>query len=403
MKTILSGKTIVIGVCGGIAAYKCVELLRILKKQDVNVRVLMTKNAEQFVGKLTFESLSENSVCIDLFEERNDKAINHIKWAEEADAVIIAPATANMISKMANGLADDALSTFLLAVRSPVFVCPAMNTYMYENRRVQKNLDVLEADGCIIVEPNSGALACGVTGPGRLAEPEHIVDRLIKNFYPKDMVGKRVLITAGPTIAPIDPVRYISNHSSGKMGYAIARAVEYRGGEVLLISGPTALSVPNNVNAQFIHTVDEMAKIVFENMENMHIIIKVAAVADYRPVDCLDRKIKKDADEMSLLLKKNQDILAEIGRRKTHQWVIGFAAETNDLDKYAQLKLEKKNLDMIVGNLVGSEDSGFGVDTNKVRLYFRDGNIERMPLLSKEEVANRLVDRINLYCVEKRK
>ncbi|MBW1941058.1 MAG: bifunctional phosphopantothenoylcysteine decarboxylase/phosphopantothenate--cysteine ligase CoaBC, partial [Deltaproteobacteria bacterium] len=272
----IKNKNIVIGVCGGIAAYKSIEVLRLLQKRGANVRVIMTHNAEAFAGRLTFEALSGRSVCTSLFEKGEDVSIKHIQWANDADAVIIAPATANIIAKLANGLADDALSTFMLAVKSPVILCPSMNTNMYENRAVQRNLDVLEADGYHIVEPGEGELACGTSGAGRLPEPAYIVDRLLNRLAPKDLKGKRVLVTAGPTRENIDPVRFISNPSSGRMGYAVARAAEFRGAKVVLIAGPTNLPDPVNIDVVKVQTAGDMALAVFDHMDDSDIIIKVA-------------------------------------------------------------------------------------------------------------------------------
>jgi phosphopantothenoylcysteine decarboxylase/phosphopantothenate--cysteine ligase len=390
----LQNKNIVLGVCGGIAAYKIPELLRILVKQGASVKVIMTKNSEAFIGKVTFEALSGNSVCVSLFDDRSEGAIRHIAWAQESDAVIIAPATANMIGKLANGIADDALSSFMLAVTSPRIICPAMNTNMYENRAVQRNLDVLESDGFTVLEPDAGELACGVTGAGRLPTPEFIADRLFMRLCEKDLKHKKILISAGPTIEPIDPVRFISNHSSGKMGYAIAKAAEYRGAEVTLVSGPTALCEPYGVHIIHVKTADEMAEAMFENMEQSDIIIKVAAVADYKARIQAKHKIKKSDEKLVLHLDKNVDILKALGEQKKHQIIVGFAAETQDLDSNAQKKLQEKNLDMIVGNIVGSSSSGFGVDTNKVTLYLPKGKKRSLPTMEKDEVAHILLDHI---------
>jgi len=390
----LKNKNIVLCVCGGIAAYKSVELLRLLSKQEAVVKVLMTKNSLAFVGKLTFEALSGFKVCTSLFESSNDASINHIALADEADAVIIAPATANIVGKFASGIADDAVSTFLLAVTSPILVCPSMNTHMYENRAVQKNLDTLESNGCFIIEPASGQLACGVTGPGRLPEPDYILDRLLYTLAPKDLTGKKVLVTAGPTHESIDPVRFISNPSSGKMGYAVARAAELRGAEVIMVSGPTNLSDPEHINVIRIKTAGEMASAVFENMEHSDIIIKTAAVSDYRPVEPAKQKIKKSTDKMVLNLKKNQDILKELGKRKKNQVLVGFAAETEDLAKNAGKKLDEKNLDIIVGNIVGEPGSGFAADTNRVTLFYKNRKKESLAQMTKDAVADILLDRI---------
>jgi phosphopantothenoylcysteine decarboxylase/phosphopantothenate--cysteine ligase len=394
MKTVIKKKNIILGVSGGIAAYKSVELLRLLVKQGANVRVMMTENARWFVGPLTFEALSGQPVCTDLFEKNDDASIRHIQWAEAADAVVIAPATANIIGKLSGGIADDALSTFLLAVTCPVIVCPSMNTHMFESRAVQRNLETLGADGHFIVDPESGTLACGTTGPGRLPEPEDIVDRIAYYLSTKDLKDKKILVTSGPTRESVDPVRFISNPSSGKMGFAVARAAEYRGGEVTLITGPTHLPDPNNVKVIRIQTAREMAQAVFDNMEHSDIIIKTAAVSDYRPKDPATQKIKKEKGELVLYLERTQDILKEIGLRKKDQILVGFAAETENLEQHAETKLVEKNLDIIVGNIVGESSSGFGADTNKVTLFFKEGTQEPLLVMEKDAVAHILLDRI---------
>jgi phosphopantothenoylcysteine decarboxylase/phosphopantothenate--cysteine ligase len=394
MKTVIQKKNIILGVSGGIAAYKSVELLRLLVKQGASVRVMMTKNAQWFVGPLTFEALSGQPVCTDLFEKNDDASIRHIQWAEAADAVVIAPATANIIGKLSGGIADDALSTFMLAVTCPVIVCPSMNTHMFENRAVQRNLETLRADGHFIIDPESGTLACGTTGPGRLPEPEDIVDRIAYYLSTKDLKDKKILVTSGPTREPVDPVRFISNPSSGKMGFAVARAAEYRGGEVTLITGPTHLPDPNNVKIIRIQTAREMAQAVFDNMEHSDIIIKAAAVSDYRPKDPATQKIKKEKGELVLYLERTQDILKEIGMRKKDQILVGFAAETENLEQHAETKRVEKNLDIIVGNIVGEPSSGFGADTNKVTLFYKDGTQEPLPVMEKDAVAHILLDRI---------
>lgn len=394
MKTVIQKKNIILGVSGGIAAYKSVELLRLLVKQGASVRVMMTKNAQWFVGPLTFEALSGQPVCTDLFEKNDDASIRHIQWAEAADAVVIAPATANIIGKLSGGIADDALSTFILAVTCPVIVCPSMNTHMFESRAVQRNLETLRADGHFIIDPESGTLACGTTGPGRLPEPEDIVDRIAYYLSTKDLKDKKILVTSGPTRESVDPVRFISNPSSGKMGFAVARAAEYRGGEVTLITGPTHLPDPNNVKIIRIQTAREMAQAVFENMEHSDIIIKTAAVSDYRPKDPATQKIKKEKGELVLYLERTQDILKEIGMRKKDQILVGFAAETENLEQHAETKRVEKNLDIIVGNIVGEPSSGFGADTNKVTLFYKDGTQEPLPVMEKDAVAHILLDRI---------
>ena len=390
----IKNKNIILGVCGGIAAYKSVELLRLLKKQGASIKVIMTRNALAFVGPLTFEALSGQSVCSGLFEESNDAAIRHIDWAREADAVIIAPATANMIGKLANGIADDALSTLMLAVTSPVCLCPSMNTHMYESPAVQRNLEILRRDGYYVLEPGSGELACGTTGPGRLPEPEVILDRLVGRLSPKDFKDKRVLVTAGPTQEPFDPVRFISNPSSGKMGFSVARAAEQRGAKVTLITGPSHLPDPLNVNVIRVRTAEEMARNVFKHMEDNHIIIKTAAVSDFKPKEEAGQKIKKGDGRLKVEMQKTRDILKELGLRKKDQVLVGFAAETEDLEKNAKKKLAEKNLDIIAANLLGHPGSGFGTDTNSVTLLYRDGRKEALPQMEKDEVAHVLLDRI---------
>lgn len=394
MPLTLKNKNIVLGVCGGIAAYKCVELLRLLTKAGAHVRVLMTDHAKWFVGPGTFEALSGKPVCSDLFQHHDDAAIGHISWAEDAQAVIIAPATANMIGKLANGIADDAISTFMLAVTAPVLICPSMNTNMFLSPAVQRNLAVLENDGLTVVQPDAGGLACGTSGPGRLPEPETIIDRLAACMTPKDFQGRRFLISAGPTREPIDPVRFISNPSSGKMGYAIARAAEHRGAAVTLVSGPVSLPRPRNTEFVGVHTAEEMARAVFERVQDADVVIKTAAVSDYRPTSTADQKIKKTDDELTLTLTKNVDILKELGKNRAGRVLVGFAAETQSLKKHAGQKLKEKNLDVIVGNLVNTPDSGFGADTNRVTLFFRNGSQESLPVMEKEDIAHLLLDRI---------
>ncbi|MBF0572320.1 MAG: bifunctional phosphopantothenoylcysteine decarboxylase/phosphopantothenate--cysteine ligase CoaBC [Desulfamplus sp.] len=404
----LKGKKIILGVCGGIAAYKSVELLRLLKKAGADVKVAMTKSALEFVGELTFRVLSENDVMTDLFGDSSSKSatsnsskdvsVRHIEWAKEADAVVIAPATANIIGKLANGIADDALSTMMMAVTAPIILCPSMNTQMYENRAVQRNIDILEQDGVFILEPGTGELACKTSGAGRLPEPEIIFDRVIKLFCPKDLKNKKIVISAGPTREAIDPVRYISNHSSGKMGYAVAEAAEKRGALVTLVSGPVSISPPFGVNLINVESAKEMADAMIKELSDADIIIKVAAVADYRPLIAQENKIKKcqrDSGSLSIDLIENPDILQIIGKiKREDQFLAGFAAETQNLDNYALAKIEKKNLDMIAGNIVGIKGSGFQADTNKVKFFFKDGSTYDIPLMDKLKVAHKLLDHI---------
>jgi phosphopantothenoylcysteine decarboxylase/phosphopantothenate--cysteine ligase len=403
-KTVLQGKNIVLGVCGGIAAYKSVELLRALVKQGARVRVIMTRSATRFVGPMTFKVLSENPVCEDLFEEKDDAAIRHIAWAEAAQAVVIAPATANMVAKLAGGIADDALSTFMLAVTCPVMICPSMNSNMFEHPATQRNLERLKADGCAVMAPGEGELACKTVGPGRLPEPDEIVDRLTALLSVHDLAAKNVLVTAGPTREAIDPVRFISNPSSGKMGYALARAAEQRGARVTLISGPVALQPPMNVAVVPVTTADEMARAVFDRSAKADVIIKVAAVSDYRPVSVQAHKIKKGEDRIELQLERTTDILQAVGRRKRNdQVVVGFAAETRDMEAHARKKVAEKHLDLIAANLIGPADSGFGADTNRMTLFFADGRQLALEVMDKDAVAHLILDRVVELLLEKRR
>ncbi len=395
MQNPLSEKQIVLCVCGGIAAYKSVELMRLFQKAGADVKVVMTKNAENFVGAMTFEAISGHPVFKGMYGGNSDARMRHISWAEEADAVVIAPATANIIAKLANGIADDAMTTFMLAVTAPKIVCPSMNTHMYENRAVQRNLDVLEGDGFMIVDPGEGELACGAVGAGRLPEPEYIFDRVANVFISKDFKGKKVLVTAGPTREFIDPVRFVSNPSSGKMGYAVAKAAADRGADAVLVSGPTALKIPFGVRRVDVITADEMAEAVFERMDDSDVIVKVAAVSDYAPSEKAVHKIKKGEGGIAVQMERTVDILAELGRRKKqNQVLVGFAAETQNLKENAVDKLKRKNLDLIAGNLVSDPSSGFNADTNKINLFFKDGSIEELPVMGKDAAAHVLLDRV---------
>ena len=390
----LKNKNVVLGVCGGIAAYKSAELLRLLTKQGATVRVFMTQSAQQFVGWMTFQALSGVPVCTDLFEKGDEASFKHIDWADESDLVVIAPATANIIGKLANGIADDALSTFMTVVKAPVVICPSMNTNMFQNRAVQRNIKTLIEDGHFVVEPSAGDLACGTVGPGRLPEPVEILDRIVAALTPKDLLDKRVLVTAGPTREPLDPVRFISNPSTGKMGFAVARAAEHRGAVVTLITGPCELTAPANVNLVAVNTADEMARAVFQSAEASEIVVKTAAVSDYRPASVADHKLKKKDDTENLQLEKTEDILRQLGRKKQGQVLVGFAAETEDLHENAQQKMTEKNLDLIAGNLLGNPDAGFASDTNRVTLFYRDGSQEVVPEMEKEAVAHIILNRI---------
>ncbi len=391
----LTGKTIVLGVTGGIAAYKAAALTSKLTQAGASVHVILTENAGKFVQPLTFQALSHRPVYTDTFEEPNPEAIAHIDLADKADLVLIAPATANVIGKLANGIADDMLTTTLLATRAPVMIAPAMNVNMYAHPAVTANMQKLAAYGYRFIEPGEGLLACGWIGKGRLAEPEEILQAVIDFFrVPRDLAGKRVLVTAGPTREKIDPVRYISNHSSGKMGYAIAEAARDRGAEVVLVSGPTALPRPAGVTFVPVESVLEMFDAVMARLETADIVVKSAAVSDYRPKAAHAHKLKKTGDELVLKLEKAPDILQTIGQRKTRQFVVGFAAETQNVEAYAREKMERKNLDMIVANDVLAEGAGMGADTNIVTILTRDGEVLSLPQMSKRAVADKLWDAV---------
>lgn len=391
----LQGKTIVLGVTGGIAAYRAVELLRLFVKAGAQVFVVMTQSAREFVTPLTFQTLSGNPVHTELFNLYQEREIGHITLADRADLLVVAPATANLIGKVAGGLADDLLSTTLMATKAPVLFVPAMNVNMYENPLYQANQTKLTGFGYHFLEPATGYLACGWEGKGKMPEPQAVFEEVLRLLSPQDLCGETVLVTAGPTREELDPVRYLSNYSSGKMGYAIARAARRRGARVILVSGPTALAAPPGVDLVPVVSARQMREAVLARLAEATVVIKSAAVADYRPAERSEQKIKKGKGmELILPLEKNPDILAELGERKTDQLLIGFAAETTDLLGNARKKLEAKNLDLIVANDVSRKDAGFDVDTNAVRLLYRDGRSEELPLLSKDEVAQQLLDRI---------
>ena len=391
----LTDKTIVLGVSGGIAAYKAVELLRLLTKAGAEVHVVMTSSATEFVGPLTFQTLSGNPVHTELFDLYQESEIGHISLADRADLILVAPATANIIGKVANGIADDLLSTTIMASKAPVMFAPAMNVNMWENPLYKANQQKLEALGYLFVEPASGDLACGWEGKGKLPDPQILFDRAAAVLHPADLTGETVVVTAGPTREEIDPVRYISNYSSGRMGYAIAESARLRGAEVVLVSGPTSIKAPAGVNLVPVRSAAEMRAAVMDIVDNATIVIKAAAVADYRPVSRSDSKVKKGSqDDWDLSMEKNPDILAELGKMGKDWLLVGFAAETDDLIANARKKLEQKNLDMIVANDVTCEEAGFDVDTNIVRLLYRDGKEEALPKMTKMEVAHTLFDRL---------
>ncbi len=389
----LQGKTIVLGVSGGIAVYKAVELLRLLTKAGANVHVVMTRNACEFVTPLTFQTLSGNPVHTQLFDLYQEREIGHISLADRADLFILAPATANLIGKIANGLADDLLSTSVMATKAPVLVVPAMNTNMYENPVYQRNEETLRQLGYHIMEPASGMLACGWEGKGKLPQPEAIATFATKVLTAQDLRGCAVLVTAGPTREEIDPVRYISNYSSGKMGFAVAAAAWQRGAAVTLVAGPTNLAPPYGVTYVPVKSAGQMLAAVQGNFSAADIVIKAAAVADYRPAQRSEQKVKKKAGEMQIALEKNPDILAELGQHKGDKVLIGFAAETQELLLHATDKLKRKNLDMIVANDVSAPGAGFDVDTNIVRVLHADGRLEAFDLMSQNAVAHQLLDR----------
>ncbi len=388
----------VLGVGGGIAAYKSCELARALMERGFRVQVVMTAAAQQFVQPLTFASLTGNKVITDLFSGASaadtlSSAVEHIGVAQENDVLVVAPATADLLAKFAHGNAGDFLSTMYLAFTGPVVLAPAMNTNMWQHPATSANVGTLRLRGHVIVEPEDGMLACGMVGPGRLAEPVRIADAVAGLFLrARDLDGETVLVTAGPTQEPIDPVRFITNRSSGKMGYALAEAAAQRGARVILVSGPVTLSPPRNVSVIRVQTAREMYDAIMENLPASTIIIKAAAVADYHVAGVSDQKIKKTGGGMTLELQPNRDILAELGRVKGDRLLIGFAAETQDLEAEARRKLQSKNCDMIVGNLVGREGTGFDSDQNEVVLVGRSGETVALPLASKREIAERILD-----------
>ncbi len=388
----LDGRTVVVGLTGGIACYKACEVVRLLVGAGARVPVIMSAGAQQFVAPLTLQTLSGQPVATDTFSLTQESEIGHIRLADQADAIVIAPATANVLGKLANGIADDLLTTVLLAARAPLVIAPAMNVHMWEHVAVQENLARLIARGARVVGPASGALACGYEGAGRLAEPADIVEEVGCALTAQDLRGVRVLVSAGPTREPVDPVRYLSNRSSGKMGYALARVARRRGAEVTLVSGPSALAPPPGVHLVRVTTARDMATAVEEAFPAAAAVIMSAAVADYRPREAAARKLKKDAAGLTLELERTPDILAGLGARKGRRLLIGFAAETHDVAAEARRKLRAKRLDLIVANDVGAPGAGFDTDTNAVRLLDGGGLDEVLPVLDKEEVAARVLD-----------
>lgn len=391
----LTGKKIVLGVTGGIAAYKAVEIASRLRKAGAEVHVIMTREATEFVTELTFREITGQPVSVDMWAKVTNFNVEHIALATLADLVLIAPATANIIARIAAGIADDMLTTTVLATKAPVMLAPAMNTNMYENPVTQRNMAELKRRGMQLVEPASGHLACGIEGKGRLPEPVQIVQEVMDFMTgEKPLQGRNIIVTAGGTIEPLDPVRYLGNHSTGKMGYAIAAEAARQGAEVLLVSGPSNLSNPAGVQTVRIQTAREMQAAVEAEYAKADVVIMSAAVADYRPKTVAAEKIKKSDDELVLHLERNPDILFGLGQQKQHQILVGFAAETCNVEEYAKKKLAKKNLDFIVANDVSAKDAGFAVDNNRVQLYFRDGRTEKYPLMAKAELAKVILEKV---------
>lgn len=399
MNKTLSGRTILLGVTGGIAAYKAAILCNRLISLGASVRVMMSEGATRFITPLTLQTLTRHPVATDVFDERDAAIVQHIDWADSADLAVIAPATANILAKLANGLADDMISTTLLATTAPLLIAPAMNVHMWEHPAVIDNVNKLAARGATFVEPGTGQLACGYVGKGRLAEPDEIVDAIVAMLTrAKPLSGKKVLVTAGGTVERIDPVRYITNDSSGKMGFAIAEAARDRGADVTLICGKTEVAAPHGVHVVRIESAEGMYDAVMERLPSMDIVVKAAAVADYRPVHQEPIKMKKTAETLQLALIRNPDILQAIGEWKSVQldrskvFVIGFAAETNDIEKHAIDKLQRKKCDLIAANNVAEAGAGFGAETNIVSVYNKQGLVEHIPQMSKRAVAERLLD-----------
>lgn len=391
----LSGKNIVMGVTGGIAVYKAVDVVSRLKKLNANVDVIMTKSATEFVTPLTFQSISQNPVTVNIFNEPNHWEIEHISLAKKADVFLISPATANIIGKVANGIADDMLSTTIMATRAKVIFAPAMNTNMYNNILFKENMSKLKEYGYEFIKPGAGRLACGDFGEGKMAEPCIIVDYVKNSLTNNQLKGKKIIVTAGPTVEPLDPVRYMTNYSSGKMGYAIAIEAQKRGAEVILISGPVNLEKPIGVEVVQINTTLEMLNAVKKHFSDCDVLIKAAAPLDYRPVTVSEQKIKKEKDDIEFQFTRNPDIAAHFGNIKEKQIVVGFAAETEKVLENAIRKINKKNLDFIVANNVLMKDTGFKSDSNIVTIIDKDGTVKDYPKMKKEEVAKVIIDKIS--------
>ena len=386
----LQGKQIVIGVCGGIAAYKVCDLVRMLKKAGADCFCMMTNSAQEFITPLTLSTLTGQKVVCDMFEKRQDTEVEHISWAKRADVLVLVPATANIIGKINAGIADDFVTTTVMATKAPVLIAPAMNTNMFENPITQRNICQLKELGYHFTMPEEGFLACGDTGRGRLAEIELIFEDILRLCTPQDLAGKSVLVTAGPTREAIDPVRFLTNHSTGKMGYAIANAAARRGAGVTLVSGPVALKAPYGVELVSVTSACEMHDAVMSLAPKMDMIVKSAAVADFRPKEAAEEKLKKTALP-ELELEKNPDILQELGQRNLSAVLVGFAMETEDLERRAQEKLERKGLTMIVANNLKTEGAGFGTDTNVVTVFSKDGSKKEFPKMEKTALADEIL------------
>jgi phosphopantothenoylcysteine decarboxylase/phosphopantothenate--cysteine ligase len=399
----LKGKNIVLGVTGGVAVYKACDLVSRLKKLNANVDVIMTEGAEEFVTPLTFQTMSKNVVHRKMFNEITSYDVEHISLAQRADIILIAPATANTIGKIANGIADNLLTTVVMASTAKVVFAPAMNTFMYRNPIVQSNMDKLRGLGYEFISPATGLLACGDYGEGKMAEPSDIVEYILGSFVEKDLVGKKIVITAGPTIEPLDPVRYMTNHSSGKMGYSIAEEAVKRGAEVILVSGPTSLVAPKGVTLINIKTTEDMLNAIEDHFDTCNVLIKAAAPVDYRPETVSEEKIKKKDNDNELIIKyiKNPDIAAHFGNKKKDQVIVGFAAETNNIYEHAVGKIKKKNLDFIVANDVTKDGAGFNVDTNIVSIIDKEGTKIDYPIMDKRQVARIILDKVKYILQDK--
>ena len=389
----LKGTKVVLGVTGGIAAYKAAEFVRLLVKEELDIHVVMTENAQRFIAPLTFQTLSGNSVVTDPFALLENAAIGHIALADLAELIVILPATANIIGKIANGIADDFLSAMVMATKAPVLFVPSMNVNMWQNKALQKNIQTLLEIGYDFLEPGEGELACHWYGKGRLPELNDVLEKMEDLLSPKDLKGEQILITGGPTQEPMDPVRFITNRSSGKMGYALAKIAKRRGAEVTLVTGPTSLPLPReDIKWIPVRSAEEMRKAVLTHFEGASVVIKAAAVSDYRPKTISEKKIKKGDSDTTLTLERTKDILGEIGKKKANRILVGFAAETEDLIAHAKKKLKEKNLDFIVVNDVTQPGAGFGLDTNQVKIVYPSGKVRDLPLMSKEEVSKVILD-----------